>query len=75
MAAAIRMPFYAVSLLCNLLLTVYTKVSFAQFYDDLKPVPVTEESPVTEPSVAEPSAPVEKVNTALLDALCTNQKN
>ncbi len=75
MVTAVRMPFYAVFLLCNLLLTAYTEVSFAQFYNDLKPVPVTEEPPVTEPSVAEPSAPVEKVNTALLDALCTNQKN
>jgi len=70
MATAVRMPFYAISLLCNLLLTTYYAVGFAQFYDDLKPVPVTEEPPV-----AEPSAPVAEVNTALLDALCTNQKN
>ena len=74
MATAIRMPLYAISLLCNLLLTVYTEVSFAQFYDDLKPVPVFEELSA-EPSVAEPSVPVAEVNTALLDALCTNQKN
>lgn len=70
MATAIRMPFYAVTILCNLLLTAYTEVSFAQFYDDLKPVPIFEE-----PSVAEPSVPVAEVNTSILDALCTNQKN
>jgi len=70
MATAVWMPFYVIFLLCNLLLTAYSAVSFAQFYDDLKPVPVFEEPPVAEPSV-----PVAEVNTSILDALCTNQKN
>ncbi|MFA6103135.1 MAG: DUF975 family protein [Victivallaceae bacterium] len=69
MITAVRMPFYALSLLCDLLLTVYLAVCFAKFYDDLKPVSVAQ------PAAAEPAVPVAKVNTALLDALCTNQKN
>ena len=65
----IKMSFYVIFILCNLLLTVYAGVCFAKFYDDLKPVSVAQ------PAVSEPAVPVAEVNTALLDALCTNQKN